>query len=216
MNKKLIGLIIGLVLVIGIVSLIVYQSNKNEIDYLVLVNKQNKLPDDWEEKVKLSEAKNAWNETIKVEKIALKHYWKLSDELKKEGVEIILDSSYRSVKEQQDLWKDFEKKYGIEYVKKYVAVPGYSEHHTGLAIDVVIKKDGKLIEENDDMIKEREIFAKVHKKLAKHGFILRYPEGKDNITGYSYEPWHFRYVGKKVAKEIAKKDITFEEYLEKK
>ena len=74
MNKKLIGLIIGLVLVIGIVSLIVYQSNKNEIDYLVLVNKQNKLPDDWEEKVKLSEAKNAWNETIKVEKIALKHY----------------------------------------------------------------------------------------------------------------------------------------------
>ena len=216
MNKKLIGLIIGLVLVIGIVSLIVYQSNKNEIDYLVLVNKQNKLPDDWEEKVKLSEAKNAWNETIKVEKIALKHYWKLSDELKKEGVEIILDSSYRSVKEQQDLWKDFEKKYGIEYVKKYVAVPGYSEHHTGLAIDVVIKKDGKLIEENDDMIKEREIFAKVHKKLAKHGFILRYPEGKDNITGYSYEPWHFRYVGKKVAEKIAKKDITFEEYLEKK
>ena len=218
MNKKIIGIIIGIVLVIGIITLIVCIVNKNEsdIDYLVLVNKQNKLPDDWESKVKLSEAKNAWNETIKVEKTALKHYWKLSDELKKEGVEIILDSAYRSVKEQQDLWKDFEKKYGIDYVKKYVAVPGYSEHHTGLAIDVVIKKDGKLIEENDDMIKEREIFAKVHKKLAKHGFILRYLEGKDNITGYSYEPWHFRYVGKKDAKKIAEKGITFEEYLEKK
>ena len=110
MNKKIIGIIIGIVLVIGIITLIVCIVNKNEsdIDYLVLVNKQNKLPDDWESKVKLSEAKNAWNETIKVEKTALKHYWKLSDELKKEGVEIILDSAYRSVKEQQDLWKNFE------------------------------------------------------------------------------------------------------------
>ena len=56
-------------------------------------------------------------------------------------------------------------------------------------------KDGKAIYENDDMLKETEIFAKVHEKLSDYGFILRYPEGKDDITGYGYEPWHFRYVG---------------------
>ena len=66
------------------------------------------------------------------------------------------------------------------------------------------------------MIAEKEIFAKIHSKLADYGFILRYKEGKDEITGYSYEPWHFRYVGIKVAKDIAKKDITLEEYFGKK
>ena len=65
------------------------------------------------------------------------------------------------------------------------------------------------------MIKEREIFSKVHQKLTKYGFILRYPEGKDDITGYSYEPWHFRYVGEKDAKKISEKNLTLEEYLNK-
>jgi D-alanyl-D-alanine carboxypeptidase len=65
------------------------------------------------------------------------------------------------------------------------------------------------------MLKETKIFAKVHKKLAKYGFILRFPEGKDEITGYAYEPWHFRYVGSpKIAEEITEKGITFEEYIE--
>ena len=65
------------------------------------------------------------------------------------------------------------------------------------------------------MIAEKEIFAKIHKKLADYGFILRYLEDRDNITGYSYEPWHLRYINsKEIAKEIMDKDITFEEYLE--
>ena len=188
-----------------------------KIDYLVLVNKYSQLPDDWEKNVELVSAKNAWNEDIKLEKETYKQYKKLEKDLKKDGVTIVLDSVYRSVKEQQHLWdrwsKDSEK--GIEYAKKYAAVPGYSEHHTGLAGDIVIKKDGKLIEENEDMIEEREIFEKIHKKLSKYGFILRYLEGRDDITGYTYEPWHLRYVGsKKIAKEIMDKDITFEEYLE--
>ena len=191
-------------------------SKKSKIDYLVLVNKYSKLPDNWEKSVELVSAKNAWNEEVKLEKETYKQYKRLEKELKKDGVIIVLDSVYRSVKEQQDLWdrwsKDPEK--GIEYAKKYAAVPGYSEHHTGLAVDIVIKKDGKLIEENEDMIKEKEIFKKIHKKLSKYGFILRYLEGRDDITGYTYEPWHLRYVGSaKIAKEIMDKDITFEEYL---
>ena len=65
------------------------------------------------------------------------------------------------------------------------------------------------------MVKEKKIWSKVHAKLADYGFILRFPEGKDNITGYSYEPWHFRYVGSpEIAKEITSKGLTFEEYKE--
>ncbi len=187
---------------------------EGKTDYLVLVNKQNKLPSTWEETVELEDVKNAYDEDIKVEKEALAQFKKLREALLKEGVNIELDSSYRSVKRQQEIWDEFTEKYGEDYVKKYVAVPGYSEHHTGLAIDVCLKKDGKLIYENDDMMKEKEIWAKVHKKLADYGFILRYPEGKDSITGYAYEPWHFRYVGSaEVAKEITEKGLTFEEYL---
>lgn len=185
-----------------------------KINYLALVNKQNKLPNTWEETVELEDVKNAYDEDIKVEKEALAQFKKLREDLLKDGVDIELDSAYRSVKRQEELWNEFEKKYGIDYVKKYVAVPGYSEHHTGLAIDICLKKDNKLIYENDDMMKETEIFSKVHSKLATYGFILRYPEGKDNITGYAYEPWHFRYIGDaEIAKEITKKGLTFEEYL---
>ena len=195
---------------------------KEKYDYMVLVNKQNKLPDDWEENLELVITKDAWDDDIKVEKKAFEQFKKLKEEvdkdLEKDNATIELDSVYRSVAEQQDLWDrwsaDPEK--GPEYVKKFVAVPGYSEHHTGLAIDICLVIDGEIVADNDEMIAQREIFSKVHAKLAKYGFILRYLEGKDDITGYSYEPWHFRYINDpKIAKEIMDKNLTFEEYLNK-
>ena len=187
---------------------------RNGIDYLVLVNKQNKLPDDWEENVQLVDATDAWGGTIKVEKEAYEKYKELKSELEKEGVYIELDSCYRSVAAQQELWDRWTVEKGIDYVKQYVAVPGYSEHHTGLALDICIRVNGELIDENEDMIADRETFAKIHAKLADYGFILRYLEGKDDITGYSYEPWHLRYIGSvEKAKEITQKGLTFEEYL---
>lgn len=200
-------------------SPVVYGDTKEfKLDYLVLVNKQNELPDGWEEKVELVTVKDAYGDDMQVEKVALQKYNELREDLlKNDGVDIELDSSYRSVKEQQEIWDRFTEEYGIDYVKKYVAVPGFSEHHTGLAIDICIIKDGKLIFENDEMIEEKEIFAKVHKKLADYGFILRYLEGKDDITGYAYEPWHLRYINSvDIAKEIMSKGITLEEYLDKK
>jgi len=184
------------------------------IDYLVLVNKENKLPDDWENKVELVEVQNAYDETIRVEKEALEKYDELRDALLAEWVDIELDSAYRSVEKQQQVWDDFEKEYGLEYTQKYVAVPWYSEHHTALAIDICIIKDGVLIYENDDMIAEPEIFAKIHEKLADYGFILRYLEWKEDITWYGYEPRHLRYVWDvNVAKEIMDGWLTLEEYL---
>ena len=226
-NKKI--LLIVAALLLGTVLLTACKKEEKEekkvekkkYDYLVLVNKKNKLPDDWEENVELVDTKNAWDEDIKVEKEAFAQYKKLKKDVEKDLEEdnttIELDSVYRSVKAQQELWDEWsnDPEKGPEYVKKFVAVPGYSEHHTGLAIDICLRKNGELVADNDDMIAEREIFAKIHKKLADYGFILRYLEGKDDITGYSYEPWHLRYVGsKKIAKEITSKGLTFEEYLE--
>ena len=120
------------------------------------------------------------------------------------------------MKNKISLYRNFLKEYGEEYTKKYVAVPGTSEHHTGLVIDVKIVKEGKIIADNDEMTKETEIFSKVHAKLAKYGFILRYPVGKEDITGYGSEVWHFRYIDSpEIAKEIMDNGLTFEEYLQK-
>lgn len=189
--------------------------SENRLNYLILVNKENKLPEDWEEKLDLIETQNAYDETIRVEKEAFEKYNQLRDALLEEGIDIELDSVYRSVAKQEEIWKDFEEKYGIDYVKQYVAIPWYSEHHTALALDICIIKDGVLIYENEDMIAERKIFAKIHEKLADYGFILRYPEWKDDITGYAYEPRHLRYVWDvNIAKEIYENDLTLEEYLE--
>ena len=187
-----------------------------DINYLVLVNKQNKLPDDWEKKVHLSSATSASGKEIFVETEALKKYYELHDALAEEDIYILLDSTYRSVASQEDLVKRFTEEYGENYVKQYVAVPGYSEHHTGLAIDVCLRVGNTIIDDNDEMIAEREIFSKIHEKLADYGFILRYQEGRDDVTGYAYEPWHFRFVGSpEVAKEITENGMVLEEYLSK-
>lgn len=189
--------------------------NVNEQDiYLTLVNKTHELPENWEDKIELLEMKNAYGDDIKVEKTSYEAFQALREDLLKEDVDIELDSCYRSVERQKELWAEFKEKYGEDYCKKYVAVPGFSEHHTGFAIDACLKKDGKLIYDNDEMMKETEIWEKVHEKMPEYGFILHYMEGKKYITGYAYEPWHMRYVGDPaIAKEITEKGITLEEYL---
>ena len=226
-TKRIIAVVLALVF-IG--SAFAACSSKPAYDYLVLVNKQNKLPDDWEQVVVLEDAQNdirgiemsednSYLETdvFKVEKKTLKAFRELQKDCEKDGITILLDSAYRSVARQEELWKEFAERFGEDYCKQYVAVPGYSEHHTGLVVDICVVKDGVIINDNDQMIAEKELFSKIHEKLAAHGFILRYLEGKDDITGYAYEPWHFRYIDSvEIAKEIMEKGITFEEYIQSK
>ena len=183
------------------------------IDYLVLVNKTHKLPADYEAKVPLVMVKNSMGREFQIERDTYAHFVQLREALLKQGIQIEMDSIYRSVARQQEIVKEFTQKYGEDYVKKYVAVPGYSEHHTGLAVDICLVVDGKVVDDNDEMIAQKDIFARIHPLLADYGFILRYPQGQESITGYSYEPWHFRYVGKDVAKEICRRGMTFEEYM---
>ena len=129
------------------------------------------------------------------------------------GIVIGIDSGYRSLAHQQKIYSDFIIKYGKEYADKIVAPVGCSEHHTGLAIDISIKVDNKFLIDNNDLMKNENIYLEIHKYLSNFGFILRYPKGKDEITGYPYEPWHIRYVGGSVAKKIYDDDLTLEEYL---
>ncbi len=189
---------------------------KQELDYLVLVNKQNKLPDYWEDTVEIVHTQNSLGDDVEVEKRSYDAYLELKSALEADGVFVDLDSAYRSVADQEDIVVRFTEQYGEDYVKQYVAVPGFSEHHTGLALDLYLNIDGEDVYLNEDMVEYPEIWAKIHEKLADYGFILRYMEGKEDITGYSYEPWHIRYVGSpEIAKEITDKGLTLEEYLGK-
>lgn len=183
------------------------------IDYLVLVNKLNPLPDGWEDALETIHFTNSVGDDVEVEKKAYDAYLELKADLEKEGVHVDLDSARRSVADQQRIMDEFTKEYGADYAKKTVAEPGYSEHHTGLALDLYLIIDGKDIVENEDMMEYPEVWAKIHAKLADHGFILRYLDGDEHITGYGYEPWHIRYLDDAaIAKEITDKGITFEEY----
>lgn len=182
--------------------------------FLTLVNKNHPLPTDWERKVELITVQNSLGEDIVIEQETYDHFVALRDELLKQGVQIELDSVYRSIEDQKETWDWFMENYGEEYTKGHISPPGFSEHHTGLAVDIFIMKDGKEIRENEEMVKDVEDFEKVHALLPKYGFILRYLPGKKEITGYDPEPWHLRYVGyRNIAKEITEKGITLEEYL---
>lgn len=185
------------------------------IDYLVLVNKEHKLPENWEKEITIVKYVDSQGWDVETEEKAYEAYQKLHDALAEEDIHVDLDSAYRSVAEQERIVQDFTEKYGEDYVKQYVAVPGYSEHHTGLALDLYLNIDGQDVYENEDMVQYPEVWAKIHEKLPEYSFILRYLEGKEDVTGYSYEPWHIRYVGDPaIAKEITEKGITLEEYLE--
>jgi len=187
-------------------------------DYLVLVNKQNKLPDNWEEIAELIEVKNSFGKFLKIEKETLEKFNELRADLLKEWVDIELDSAYRSFSIQNEFFEKFKEEYGEEYASNYAAPAGYSEHHTWLAIDICLKKEnGEIISENHEMIVELWVFDKVHKKMVEYWFILRYPDWKDSITWYSYEPRHLRYIwDADIAKEIMEKWLTLEEYLDQK
>ena len=184
------------------------------MNYVTLVNKEFLIKDSFIKEVELIDILDIENKKIKIEKNTYDAYINLKDFIKdKLNIEIGIDSAYRSFEKQQEIYDDFLTKYGKSYTEKVVALPKTSEHHTGLAIDISIKKNNKFLNENKDLEKEEETFKKIHKYLYNFGFILRYPKNKENITGYQYEPWHIRYVGKIVAKIIYDNNLTLEEYL---
>ena len=132
----------------------------------------------------------------------------LAKNAKKEGYTILIVSSYRTYQDQEDVWKDYKASFGTKKADAYAARAGSSEHETGLAIDVADYND------KNDKFEATESFKWMQTNAHKYGYILRYPKGKENITGYSYEPWHYRYVGIDTATKVYNEGITYDEYYE--
>lgn len=184
------------------------------MNYLILVNKENKMKESYLRNMNFSTYKNIFDESIKVEDEIYKKYLKLKEYLETRNIFIEIRDSYRDMSEQERIYNYYLEKNGQEYCNNYVAVPGYSEHHTGLAIDITIKIDESFYETDEELIKLKDKYYKIiHESLSEFGFILRYPKEKEKITGYRYEPWHIRYVGKQPAKIMYERNLTLEEYL---
>lgn len=142
-----------------------------------------------------------------VSSTVLEQFVKMHDDIKNElGVNLMVNSSYRSYQDQADLYENFKYR-GQSYADSYAARPGFSEHQTGLAIDIT-----SLEHKGQSAFSESEEYQWLKDNCWKYGFILRYPKDKEIITGYSNESWHFRYVGEKVAKKMKDEDLTFDEY----
>ncbi len=190
-------------------------SEDGRLNLLVLANKSTSLPEDWEQKLELVESKNTKGDTVRLDKVANDAFAELKDDLKNnEGIVLEVGSGYRSASDQQKLWDDYKKEYGEDYVTEYVAKPGHSDYNTGLSFDAILLENGVPVTKKEELLEKVSTWKTVHAYLAKHGFILRYPNDKEYYTGYSYIPWHFRYVGKDSAAEIMDRGISLEEYLD--
>lgn len=182
------------------------------MNYEILVNKEHPLPDDFIKTMTLVTTQDCDKEPIQIEQTTFVQFQKMQTHLKQRGIDIVLDSAYRSLEKQEAIYQEFIEKYGKDYADQIVAPVGTSEHHTGLAIDVNLYIDGKLPQTNKELMAHESLFHPIHDCLADFGFILRYPKGKEAITGYPYEPWHFRYVGVELAKKLNQQESTLEEW----
>ena len=202
------------------------------MDYQILINKTHKLNDEYLKNtivpqiVKVDPIKNnkivyrtfgiKENATF-LEKKTAEQFEKLRVFARENGIILGITSGYLSPEQQGVKYEYFVRKKGIEFAKKSACLPGYSEHNTGLAMDCDIFRNGKWAgiapDENGNINQET---AWLHSVLPKFGFILRYPKGKESITGMKFEPWHIRYVGEELAEYLTSNKLTMEEYYESK
>lgn len=183
-----------------------YETNIND-GFLIIVNKFYHLDKSYE-RTNLQNINLAYAyANNSAAEIVIKKFKQMRDDIEEEmNVHLMVNSSYRSYEDQEEIYNEF-KKVSLKYADSYAARPGYSEHQTGLAIDIT-----SLEHPTANEFKESEEYKWLKENCHKYGFVLRYPEGKEHITGYSTESWHFRYVGEEAATQIYKENITFDEY----
>ncbi len=171
----------------------------------MLVNKHRSLKKNYEPEDLISiSSKYAADNTQSGARVAVNAFISMYKAAEKEGYELVINSSYRSYQDQVELCDTYRNLYGDSYVDKYVAKPGFSEHQTGLSFDIGSR--------NSSVFSESDEYEWIQENAYKYGFIQRFPEKYEAITGFRAEPWHYRYVGKKIAKYIYENDISFEEY----
>lgn len=175
--------------------------------YQVLVNKFYKLDKEYTPN-NLVKIDKKYGRERQVEKRVYEAFIEMYNAIEKEGMGIYITSPYRSYSYQKSLYNNYAKENGTEKADTFSARAGYSEHQTALAIDITAKG---LMYTKFATTKE---FEWMLKNCYKYGFILRYPKDKERQTGYMFESWHYRYVGKKIAKYIHDNGITYDEYYE--
>lgn len=181
------------------------------MDFLMLVNRDNPvdktyLPQD------LVDSESKYRDNMLVNSKVLEAFKGMQREANRFGYKIDIMSAYRSYDYQEKIYNKLVKEKGFNYAFRYIAPAGSSEHQTGLAIDICVYRDDKCYTEHELIDMEELIW--VQKNAHRFGFILRYPLDKEDITGYNYEGWHFRYVGN-IAGFIYSNGLTLEEYLKR-
>ena len=186
-----------------------YQNTKpsNELNKItILVNKYTYLPEDYVPN-NLTKVSNLFStSTRELVYEAKEAFEKMAAQAQEDGYTIRVISAYRSYHYQKGLYDNYVSRDGIDIADTYSARPGYSEHQTGLVVDI---DNGKL---DFNHFEDTEEFHWMENNAYLYGFILRYPKGKEDITGYDYEAWHYRYVGKEIASFIQQNNLTFDEY----
>ncbi len=174
---------------------------------LVLVNSKNSVPEDY--KIELAQLSNG----ICVDSRIYPDLQNMFDDARKQGVYPVVSEGYRTYEEQQNIMNEkinafidegYSGKEAESLAEDWVAVPGTSEHELGIALD---------INADASVSSDEEVYQWLADNAYRYGFILRYPSGKEHITGIDYEPWHYRYVGSETASEIYSRQITLEEFL---
>lgn len=210
--KKFVNILFGVFVVLCICGFIFSQKTEYATGEkgwnLILVNDEYHVPQNYA--VELTQLDNG----ERVDKRIYPDLQEMFDAAEEEGIYMIVAEGYRTQEDQQELMdekvEEYQEKVLVKFVakwfaEKWVAVPGTSEHQLGIAVD--INADGILSAGS-------EVYAWLAEHAHEYGFIQRYPEDKTEITGISYEPWHYRYVGEDVAAEIYEENICLEEYLE--
>lgn len=188
-------------------------------NYLALVNKQNRYSNEMVEGFKFIDVIANDNVETQVEARTYNAFNALCERMKEFGIKVSINSARRTPEDQTRVFLELEQEYGTEYAKAHTALPYYSEHHTGLAIDVRLERERpniltKLrIGAKEDKAKMYAIF---HNQLADFGFIERYTQEKQIITGYPAERWHIRFVGQEYARQIKQSGLCLEEFLKEK
>lgn len=176
---------------------------------LLVVNRWNKLPEDYQ--VELTELSNG----EKVDSRIYPALQEMFDDARAEQIYPVVRDGYRTMEEQQKemdekiqayLNEGYSRARAEKTAEEWVALPGTSEHQLGIAVDINADKS---------RCSNEEVYKWLSEHAHQYGFILRYPLGKQSITGTSYEPWHYRYVGVEAAKEIYQQQICLEEYMKK-
>ena len=171
----------------------------------VLVNKYNYLSTSFVPELTRMASRYA-SYTAYMEPTAYEWFTKMADDAQKDGIWLYCVSAYRSYSYQRTLYQRYVKQSGQDRADTFSARPGYSEHQTGLAVDINTASTSAHFENTAQ-------YRWLVEHCWEYGFILRYPEGKEHITGFQFEPWHYRYVGQELAQAVHESGLTYDEYI---